>query len=143
MSLTTEQKKHCGAVRTAAANGEACELRKSNGVDWIKADPFDSPIIPEQAPDRWRIAPKPVTRPWSKRDDIPMPICWLQSFNDDGSIRDVLAMITSVSDRGITVVGPANDVKFYSWELIAEKNHKLRHTTDGVNFHPCTVEEKQ
>lgn len=74
--------------------------------------------------------PDVKTRPWSKPDDVPGPVCWLRTRlsknNED--------MITHVDPSGL-FKGNGNDSIFYEMLGLYE------HSTDRKTWKPCEVTE--
>lgn len=134
--MNQQRAKELLPVITAFANGEIIECSSSN---WLTKEE----ILPGQNATftyddfQYRIKPKPVTRPWSKPEDVPGPVCWVRA--DSG----LEAMISAVSPAGISFVGPSDSVQSYSWEKFARAHGKLLHSTDRKTWHPCTVTEEQ
>lgn len=81
----------------------------------------------------YRPAPKPVTRPWSKPDDVPCN-CWLK--HTEGS--DWTSLILSVCTQGIFCVRKFDGaVGRVAWEEL----RKSQYSTDRKTWLPCVVTE--
>lgn len=77
---------------------------------------------------------KPMSRPWSKPEDVPGSVCWVR-FSCDGPA----ILVVMVTDQGIGLYG--NTVLGYSPKLWSDIGD-WEHSTDRKTWHPCTVEEQ-
>lgn len=88
---------------------------------------------------RYRRAPAPKTRPWSKPEDVPGPVCWIRRNEVNAPHSDnVMAMIVNTSDIGFEYFTRQNG--FVNW-CDVEKISSLEHSTDRKTWLPCTVIE--
>jgi hypothetical protein len=136
-----EQLRHAADIYEALEQGKEIEFESVTG-GWLTIRGITSGISnsPEFAPEKWRIAPKPATRPWNCPADVPMPICWIRVIG----ANDYGVLIIAKHPSGIYSLEDVEDDKTASF------NHHLwrdlsgfEHSTDGCNWHPCTVEVKQ
>jgi len=74
---------------------------------------------------------------WSEPGHVPGPVCWLRMKARDGQDRNLQAQVISVSGKGFEWF--ANSDKFVLWSETS-KLEKFEHSTDRVNWKPCTVE---
>jgi hypothetical protein len=125
--MTPQKAQELLPIITAFAEGKQIEIKFNRpGSEWV---PDDSP---SWQPDfDYRIKPEPKTRPWSKPEDVPGPVCWISG---DGIIG--LLIVSFHSDGG----GLAAGRNEYTWEDIEAR--KLKYSTDRKTWSPCTVTEE-
>ena len=82
----------------------------------------------------YRPKPQPVSRPWSKREDVPGPVCWFRMGKGEPE-----RLVTMVASDGIRIAGTSCDSAFFRWHELAVG---CEHSTDRVTWKPCTVEEQ-
>lgn len=63
---------------------------------------------------------------WDCAEDVPMPICWIDTPHGNKSL------VTHVAKEGVGCTGKSGGITF-TWEQLKSK----RHSTDGTNFKPC------
>jgi len=81
---------------------------------------------------------KPKFRDWNCAEDVPMPICWLQS----GGEKDRMYQVNHVCSKGVWTPNGAGN-QLWPWARIAERGHNaVYHSTDGKTWQPCKVEVK-
>ena len=128
--LTNEQLRDNAAAILAFADGKPIQFDASSyGATFpIWADTSNIQHIHEM----WhRPKPQPVSRPWSKPEDVPGPVCWIRGIDDRNNER----MIVHVDNAGIFSGGEMKCVMFGGEFL------KWEYSTDRKTWHPCTVEE--
>ncbi len=76
----------------------------------------------------YRPAPKPVTRPWSKPEDVPGPVCWLRSESDHAFL------VLEVHQSGMIIPGRTTQIV---WDQVKW----WEHSTDRKAWHKCEVTE--
>lgn len=125
MNFTPDELRQQAAAMIAKANGKQLQFRGSH--EWIDLDP--------NAGLRWELylyrpKPEPVTRPWDRQSDVPMPTCWLHT-NTGAQLQ-----VTGLSDSGIFASG-----RWWVWNEIGDWSY----STDGNPEHakPCTTEESK
>lgn len=133
--ITEEGKKAAVAIFNAAAGGKQFEAKNHASQEWEPCCPFMWPDDVVRYPERWRIKPGPVTRPWNCAEDVPSPICWIAP-NDIEPVQP--AMVVSVNAEGFVIVRAK--VEEFTWDD-AQKYH-FRYSTDRKTWHPCTVTEE-
>lgn len=111
------------------------EMRCLNGGNWGRVE---FPNFNSIANYEYRRAPEPVTRPWSKPEDVPGPVCWLML--DTTLQDDFLTQVLTVGDCGVRAVFEDGRVAFLTWERLALLNP--RNSTDRKTFSPCAVTEE-
>lgn len=128
MKLTTEQLRQNAAAMLALSEGKPIEYRSAGGNEgWLNYFP-DRMRVPDWECWEYRPKPEPVSRPWSKPDDVPGPVCWLRLKGDT-----CCWLITRIAD---CVIYFAGQERAFS-DL---KNHE--YSTDRKTWHKCTVEEQ-
>jgi hypothetical protein len=144
---TQDRNKASAAIFTAAADGKECEW-DSHDKGWVKCDPFAKGEYGNviNYPKLYRIKPKPVTRPWSKPEDVPLN-CWVRSTRgsgDDYGLRSndpdsMHAMLVTVSINGISYI--SKTIQYVAWgsELLG----RLEYSFDRKTWQPCVVTEAQ
>lgn len=130
----TERKKAAAAIFTAAAEGKVIEWRHVNR-EWLPIDPFNlgSRWNVMEHPEFYRVKPEPVTRPWSKPEDVPGPVCWLETTTGAALITNILAV--GIMYNCLT----HNTARLVTWDDLQKTCS--RHSTDRRTWHPCTVTE--
>lgn len=84
-----------------------------------------------------RVKPEPVTRPWSKPEHVPGPVCWLRlHYASEPAKWD--AFIGAVFHDGVGIMG-RNCAKLYSWDDISRFG--LQYSTDRKTWFACTITE--
>ena len=122
--LTKEQLRDNAAAILAFADGKPIQFDASGygATIPIWADTTDLTYIQTI----WhRPKPQPVSRPWSKPEDVPLN-CWLRS-------PGAMHLVTQLSNEG--TCGHTLGRKF--WSELGE----YEYSTDRINWKPCTVEE--
>lgn len=73
-----------------------------------------------------RPKPEPIVVPWSKLEHVPGPVCWIRY-----KLEDRVYLVTSIHSAGLTLAD----------QIGADWSHmdKFEHSTDRVNWFPCTV----
>jgi hypothetical protein len=125
--LTKEQLRDNAAAMLAFAEGKPIQFVASGyrATTPIWADTEELTHIH----DIWhRPKPQPVSRPWSKPEDVPGPVCWIKSNSAFG------AMVTGLHPDGLNCDG----TRFRFRELSLAK---AEYSTDRKTWKPCTVEE--
>jgi len=127
--MTRTRAKELLPIIEAYANGADVEYR-IHGDTGDTGDPWHLTSAPDWALGfDYRIAPKPVTRAWSKPEDVPGPVCWLRLPGGD-------VMVIGFDSRGIQYAG-LDMIATWLWSQI----DTVRYSTDRVTWHPCTVTE--
>lgn len=82
----------------------------------------------------YRIKPEPVTRPWSKPEDVPGSVCWMRGARGTG-VNDVQRFVTIVNSTGVSFShgGEVYWARIPDWE----------YSTDRKTWQPCVVTEAQ
>lgn len=115
----------------AHANGEAVELSCPDGdrPEWlISSNPlwkFDDFC--------YRPAPNPVTRLWSKPEDVPGPICWIRDQGQDG----FGALVIGIDPSGVEALFYEQKPTLVKWRCLRLREY----STDRKTWHPCTITE--
>lgn len=100
---------------------------KSNGADGTgELDDFKTLFI-------YRPAPEPVTRPWSKPEDVPGPVCYLRNSTTGCGVH--WFMVIQADEGTIDIQG-----REISWDALA-KEGVWEHSTDRITWKPCVVVE--
>lgn len=142
MNLTPEQKKHILSIFTAHLSGEKCEVNSFKD-EWTEQDPIQCSIHLSEHPDRWRVAPKPVTRPWNKPEDVPGPVCWLRSTYHDGTPDYRMSLIVGFAgDVSYITATCGCDPVLHSQNFSDTRWENMQYSTDRKTWLPCTVTEE-
>lgn len=124
--MTTEQLKQNAAAMIAFADGKPIQVAyKDDASKWCEQP------LPTWSFDafQYRPTPMPVTRPWSKPNDVPLN-CWIRFSGDD----EVYYLITTIGNSGVRIY----DSSLQSWDTIKT----MEHSTDRKTWLPCTVVEQ-
>lgn len=139
---TQDTRKASAAIFNAAASGKTIEWN-SHEHGWVGCDPFENCSVYNvvRAPEFYRIKPEPVTRPWSKPEDVPGPVCWIRS-NKDGA-----AFVIGINEVGVAYVGSyygrREEVLLSRVEWGAFNGPRWQYSTDRKTWQPCVVTEAQ
>jgi hypothetical protein len=127
--LTKEQLRDNAAAMLAFADGKPIQFNTSLSEAPRWQDTEDIKDIESI----WhRPKPQPVSRPWSKPEDVPL-VCWIRVGKGEPE-----RLVTMVASDGIRIAGFSCDSAFFRWrEFVAD----LEYSTDRVTWKPCTVEE--
>jgi hypothetical protein len=130
--LTKAQLRDNAAAMIAFADGKPIQYNSSSSEtpNWLDAEDLtDIEIV-------WhRPKPQPVSRPWSKPEDVPGPVCWIRS--EKGQSERLVTMVASDGIRMFSLLGDHHT--FFGWNSIAY----YEHSTDRATWKPCTVEVAQ
>jgi hypothetical protein len=129
--LTKEQLRDNAAAILAFADGKPIQFNPSanNDPDSIWWDTKDLTYIQTI----WhRPKPQPVSRPWSKPEDVPLH-CWIRIGKGEPE-----RLVTMVASDGIRIAGASCDSVFCRWHELDGR----KYSTDRVTWKPCTVEEQ-
>lgn len=129
--MTPQRAKELLPIISAYANGEPIQYRKDTHSEW--RDSLGGLGFEAQGC-QYRIKPKPVTRPWSKPEDVPGPVCWLRNGPTD--CYPVMAL--GFNERGISLTRLEGGRNFVLWNELSS----WEHSTDRKTWHPCTVTEE-
>lgn len=128
MKVTNEQIKQTGLAMIAFSEGKKVEagyVQSPNSWHDVDYPNWHSEVA------IFRPKPQPVSRPWSKPEDVPLH-CWIRLGAGEPE-----RLVTMVASNGIRIAGTSCHSAFFEWlELSA-----LEHSTDRKTWHPCTVEE--
>ena len=113
----------------AFADGKPIQFIAANSDRWV--DYLHTDMMPDFANRPFRPKPQPVSRPWSKPDDVPGPVCWIRWIDERNNER----MIVHVDGSGI-FSGSQMKCVMFGGEFL-----KWEYSTDRKTWHPCTVEE--
>jgi len=81
-----------------------------------------------------RPKPEPKTRPWSKPDDVPGPVCWIRETNGVKETYLIVCLYGSHQIAITTVLGHA--------VLRFEDLNNYEYSTDRKTWHNCEVTEE-
>jgi hypothetical protein len=126
MKLKNEQIKQTGLAMIAFSEGkkvEAAYVQSPNS--WHDVD---FPNWQSQAA-IFRPKPQPVSRPWSKPEDVPLN-CWLRICG-----TELFYLVTYLSPDWIG----GNTLGRIAWDNL----HGYEYSTDRKTWKPCTVEDAQ
>lgn len=133
--MNRDRAKELLPIITAFANGEEIQCRWSDFPDenW-----YSTTLIPAaqdgSRPVEYRIKPKPITRPWSKPEDVPGPVCWIRKI-DTERFR---VLVVAVRPDGIRCSLADDATQLLDWDQLDGREH----STDCKTWHPCTVTEE-
>lgn len=82
----------------------------------------------------FRAAPEPVSRPWSKPEDVPGPVCWIRW--GDGNTQHLIGHVCIDGIKNCTGSGTIR------WSDL-QNSTAAEYSIDRKTWHPCTVEESQ
>jgi hypothetical protein len=128
MKLTNEQIKQTGLAMIAFSEGkkvEAAFVQSPNSWHDVERPNWHNEAA------IFRPKPQPVSRPWSKPEDVPLN-CWFRTRKGEPE-----RLVTMVASNGIRIAGISHDSAFFEWRELSA----LEHSTDRVTWKPCTVEE--
>jgi hypothetical protein len=126
--LTKEQLRDNAAAMLAFADGKPIQFNPSANDD---PDPdsiwWDTNDLTYIQTIWHRPKPQPVSRPWSKSEDVPLN-CWLRSPKYGN-----MHLVTHLSNQGTW----GYTIGRLDWHELGE----YEYSTDRVTWKPCTVEE--
>jgi hypothetical protein len=124
--LTKDQLRDNAAAMLAFADGKPIEYDSSSGETPSWCGTTDITYIQTI----WhRPKPQPVSRPWSKPEDVPLN-CWLNA----PSVNNQAWLVNGVIESGVYSAGGLK-----TWSEL----HQFRYSTDRKTWKPCTVEDAQ
>ena len=135
--LTKEQLRDNAAAMLAFADGKPIELLTHDR--WIESlfTAEDAHLLLDcmGQGNHYRPKPQPVSRPWSKPEDVPLH-CWIRQ----PSVAPAAFIVTWVGADVVAWVESTGTkkVSFSTGELA-----NYEHSTDRVTWKPCTVEDAQ
>ncbi len=128
MNYTPEQLKDLRDAIDAHLQGKPVEKKHNESTDWEPC------LHPTWTTEYWlyRPAPKPVTRKWSKPEDVPLN-CWLMATG-----HDLPSLVVGFTRKGIVyaVEGRNQELR---WDEVSQIN--VVHSTDRKTWKPCEVTE--
>lgn len=124
--LTPEQYhlQYAAAIR-AQAESKPVEYWDTNAGKWG----METLLARDWSTTPHRPKAEPVTRPWSKPEDVPGPLCWVRAFR----CAPVCDMIVTISQNGFIRAGSS---VFTTW---ADAVNSYEHSTDRKTWHACVV----
>lgn len=133
--LTKEQLRDNAAAMLAFADGKPIQFNPSANND-PDAKWLDTIDLTEIETVWHRPKPQPVSRPWSKPEDVPGPVCWIRRHNCHWS-----RLVIMVNEKRISCIdGDCTAIKSLDFSELAEHHE---YSTDRVTWRPCTVEDAQ
>jgi hypothetical protein len=131
VKLTPEQLRQNAAAMVAHSDGKPIQFKRLDDGpnEWrtpLGGECWNLDTL------QYRPKPEPKTRPWSKPEDVPGPLCWIR--NESGAEWLVL----SVHKEGIHYSGS-------DWNhrtLDFSKLNYYEHSTDRKIWLPCVVSEE-
>lgn len=78
---------------------------------------------------------EPVTRPWSKPEDVPGPVCFLRY----STAKDTWQVVVGASRMGVLLLVGAEEspvIRMAAWDTVSKH---WQHSTDRRTWLPCTV----
>jgi len=124
--LTKEQLRDNAAAMLAFADGKPIQFEAS-AYGEVTQRWLDTPELTHIHNIWHRPKPQPVSRPWSKPEDVPLH-CWLR-IPKYGTMH----LVTHLSNKGTW----GHTLGRLDWHELNEHEY----STDRVTWHPCTVEE--
>lgn len=133
MNLTPQQLRNAADAMDAYEAGKAIEYRRFDETEWNTTDKSQAPGYLAWMLDwaEYRPKPTPKTRPWSKPDDVPGPVCWVRDHRSQW-------MITTITHEGVITDGSAGIIR--QWHEF-EENYP-EYSTDRKTWHKCEVIEQ-
>jgi hypothetical protein len=119
--MTKEQQKQFGKAMIAHAEGK--QVQFFDGIEWA-----DCPTPSWKSYSRYRPKPAPSTRPWSKPEDVPGPVCWIKSR------AETECLVVTISPEGVRIASG-----LCTWYSLFDKLH----STDRKTWLPCVVTEEE
>jgi hypothetical protein len=141
MNLTKKQLAQNADAMKAAIAGQPVQYKMHCNDEWLEA-PQDSVtgLLWNCNQFEYRPKPHPVSRPWSKPEDVPLN-CWIRVGQGEPE-----RLVTMVASDGIRIAGVSCDSAFFRWQELAEGRELAfgcEYSTDRVTWKPCTVEDPQ
>jgi len=142
MSYTPEELRQIADAMDAEKNGKQVEqFCVGISTRWEPVD-INGIRVVSCGDSRWiyRPKPKPVTRPWSKPEDVPGPGCWIRTRLDPSSD----ALIIGTDSRGVYAVrqeqGDLNTTRvgLITWNELQRGENSI----DRKTWHHCTIEQQ-
>lgn len=129
MKLTPEQLKQNAAAMIAFAEGKPIQIKLHNGI-WKDDDTGNLDGIGDN--DEYRPKPEPKTRPWSKPEDVPGPVCWIRNPEQE-------RLIIAIDNEGVWAGSRSFGGCAFTWENF--KINGVEYSTDRKTWHKCEVTE--
>ena len=128
MQLTPDQLKQNAAAMIAFAEGKPIQRKRTDGVWYDESNIAGMDWLP------FRPKPEPKTRPWSKPDDVPGPVCWIRGSSEDSKSA---YLVTCIVHDGISY-GLREETAFRTWDML---RRYCEYSTDRKTWHKCEVTE--
>ena len=133
MKLNIDQLTQNAAAMIAFADGKPIQFIAANSDRWV--DYLHTDMVPDLTNRPFRPKPQPVSRPWSKPEDVPLH-CWIRRHNCHWS-----RLVIMVNEKRISCIdGDCTAIKSLDFSELAEHHE---YSTDRKTWHPCTVEDAQ
>ena len=130
--LTKEQLRDNAAAILAFADGKPIQFDASSYGSTTQLW-YDTTDL-RHMHDIWhRPKPQPVSRPWSKPEDVPLH-CWIRLGAGEPE-----RLVIIVASNGIRIAGTSCHSAFFEWRELSA----LEYSTDRKTWHPCSVEDAQ
>lgn len=125
--MTPEQLRQNAAAMLAFADGKPVQIlhEQKGWIDNPSNDLVDIDTI------EYRPKPEPVTRHWSKPEDVPIN-CWIR-WTEDGNQY----LVTAILDKGVQCKW---DGSRYTSTWDALRAGGVKHSTDRKEWKPCVTE---
>lgn len=125
--MTNEQLRQNAAAMLAHTDGKPIQFLHS-AYGWTDTDDMEgigSGI-------EYRPKPQPITRPWSKPEDVPGPVCWMRHNRTDGGCMLVIGIEPKL---GIEALVWKSKVEILTWAEISG----WEYSTDRRTWRKCEV----
>jgi hypothetical protein len=129
--LTNEQLRDNAAAILAFADGKPIQFEAS-AYGEVTQRWLDTPELTHIHNIWHRPKPQPVSRDWSKPEDVPLLRCLIRTRKGEPE-----RLVTMVASNGIRIAGTSCDSAFFEWRELSA----LEYSTDRKTWKPCTVEE--
>lgn len=134
--MTNEQLRQNSAAMLAYADGKEVQyLGDAVNNTWRDGVVWKSVGASPDWNHSHRPKPQPLTRLWSKPEDVPGPACWLRRNGPSGGQFLILQMDYTGLSAGYAVVTSSRHI--IMWEELVQ----FEHSTDRKTWHKCEVEE--
>jgi len=140
MKLTPEQLKQNAAAMIAFAEGKPIECLNRGGVEG--RTPFWGMVRPEHheidtTNFLYRLKHEPQFVPWDCPADVPGPVCWLGTDDQNDPLwKNCGSMVIGIDPEGVITLNSNDFLQKITWEYL--KCEKGIYSTDRITWKPCT-----
>lgn len=131
--MTNEQLQGLREAIDAKLNGKNWQYRSVGMHEWVTQAAESS--LGRIEGYEFRAKPEPASRPWSKPEHVPGPVCWIRT-----SPQEIRMLVICIYQRGLRLQDAGIPPLNKQWGSLT--GYEYSTTCRADDWHPCTVTEE-